>query len=128
MPPDVQDLDVGDEPYDSAEDEDFQLDDAGDESEVSSASEGEGTTAPARKKRKADTGDQDAAELDSGDEATIQKAKKKRRKAKKSKAKGADVDDDEVDFDEEGGPGGFVRTRAMRSRMYVYEFLLWARS
>lgn len=110
---DVQDLDIGDEPYESAEDEDFQLDDVHDESDAS-ASEDE-DTGPARKKRRTKAAEEDAGELDSGDEVTIQKAKDRKRKGRKSKSKG--TEDDDMDFDdEEGGPGGFVRTRAMKMR------------
>lgn len=119
-----------DEAYDSAEDEDFQLDDAGGDrdSDVSS-SEDEGeeadTTRPA-KKRKLDKSPakrkkgQDAgedAELDSGDEVTIRKAREKKQARKAGKGKD---DDDDIDFDEEddeGGQGGFVKTRAMRMQM-----------
>lgn len=111
---DVHDLDVGDEPYESAEDEDFQLDDVHDESDAS-VSEGE-DAGPVKKKRRTKAAEEDAEELDSGDEVTIQKAKEKKRKGKKSKSKGTE-DDDDMDFDdEEGGPGGFVRTRAMKMR------------
>ena len=61
------------------------------------------------------SGSQDEMELDSGDEATIMKAK-----SKKKKKKNACEDDDEDDVDIElsdGGEGGFVRTRAMRMKM-----------
>lgn len=111
--------DLDDEPYESAEDEDFELDLAQDESELSS--DDEETAEPAKKKRKTDKkADIIADELDSGDEATIQKARERRNKLKKKKGKGKDVDDEEdVDFDEgdEGGTGGFVRTRAMKKHM-----------
>lgn len=112
-------LDLDDEPYESAEDEDFQLDPAQDESELSS-SEDEAAE-PAKKKRKTDKKDEIVAdELDSGDEATIQKARDKRNKLKRKKGKGKNVvDDEDMDFDEdeEGGAGGFVRTRAMKKHM-----------
>lgn len=125
------DLELGDEPYDSAEDEDFQLDAVQDEgSDVSSESETEGDARgqPAKKKRKTgkngakEAGDEE--ELDSGDEVTIQKAqerKKKKQKGKQGKDKGGDEEGEDVDFDEdeEGGTGGFVRTRAMKMRTYV---------
>lgn len=103
---------IDDEPYDSAEDEDFQLDGAQDESELSSADEAE----PAKKKRKTDKkGDApEDIELDSGDEITIKKAQDKRKKRKGKKGKGGD---DDVDDDDEGGTGGFVRTRAMKTRV-----------
>jgi hypothetical protein len=113
---DVQDLELGDEAYESAEDEDFQLDNV--HSDLSSASEGEEAAGPVKKKRKAETKEEDGEEFDSGDEATIQKAKDKKRRGKKAKAKGA-AEDDDVGFDEEGGEGGFVRTRAMKMRMQV---------
>lgn len=135
------DLEAGDEPYDSAEDEDFELDATGqdEESEPSSDSDAEddvGRGQPAKKKQKTGTrGKKDAGvkedELDSGDEATIQKAKERKKKRTqkqkgqqtKGKAGSGDDEDDEeaVDFDEddEGGTGGFVRTRAMKMRTYV---------
>ncbi|KAJ5901523.1 hypothetical protein N7495_002051 [Penicillium taxi] len=104
--------DLDDEPYDSADDEDFQLDDVQDDSELSADE-----TEPAKKKRKTDTKEEVAAEgLDSGDEVTIRKArdKKNKRKGKKAKGKNA-LGDDDLDFDDdEEGTGGFVRTRAMR--------------
>ncbi|KAI9932254.1 hypothetical protein ASPWEDRAFT_171620 [Aspergillus wentii DTO 134E9] len=120
----VPDLELGDEPYDSAEDEDFQLDGAEDDSDQSGPSDAEDAAEPVKKKRKTgkDKG-QDEQELDSGDEATIKKAKaKKDKKGKKSKNRAGDDsedDEDDVDFDddEEGGPGGFVRTRAMKMHM-----------
>lgn len=114
--PTVADLD--DEPYDSAEDEDFQLDAAQDESELSS--DEDEAAAPAKKKRKTDKAEIPVEDLDSGDEAMIRKAREKRNKKRKGKkGKGKQVDEDEdIDLDdEEGGAGGFVRTRAMKSRM-----------
>ncbi|KAJ5682952.1 Craniofacial development protein 1/Bucentaur [Penicillium macrosclerotiorum] len=113
--------DLDDEAYDSAEDEDFQLDAAQDDSELSS--DDDETTEPAKKKRKTDKKAKIATdELDSGDEATIKKAhdkRNKKHKGKKGKGKGKDVtgegDDSDIDFDEdEGDAGGFVRTRAMK--------------
>ncbi|CEO59497.1 hypothetical protein PMG11_04172 [Penicillium brasilianum] len=116
-------VDLDDEPYESAEDEDFQLDPAQDESELSS-SEDEAAE-PAKKKRKADKKDEVVAdELDSGDEATIQKARDRRNQLKRKKAKGKNVvDDEDLDFDEaeEGGTGGFVRTRAMKKHIQEEE-------
>lgn len=112
-------VDIDDEPYESAEDEDFQLDPAQDESELSSSDEE--TAEPAKKKRKTDKKTEIIAdELDSGDEATIQKARERRNKLKKKKGKGKDVaNEEDIDFDEddEGGTGGFVRTRAMKKHM-----------
>lgn len=110
--------DIDDEPYDSAEDEDFQLDAAQDESELSSDDEAAG---PAKKKRKTNKAEIPVEDLDSGDEAMIRKARERRskkRKGNKGKGKQAEEDEDiDLDDDEEGGTGGFVRTRAMKSRM-----------
>ncbi|KAJ5994793.1 hypothetical protein N7481_001770 [Penicillium waksmanii] len=103
--------DIDEEPYESAEDEDFQLDAAQDESELSSDDEAQAE--PAKKKRKTDK-KRDAPEdieLDSGDEITIKKAQAKRRKRKGKKGGDDDFDLD----DDEGGTGGFVRTRAMKA-------------
>lgn len=115
--PTVADLD--DEPYDSAEDEDFQLDAAQDESELSS--DEDEAAGPAKKKRKTDKAEIPVEELDSGDEAMIRRAREKRNKKRRGKkGKGKQVEEDEdidLDDDEEGGIGGFVRTRAMKSRM-----------
>lgn len=115
--PTVADLD--DEPYDSAEDEDFQLDAAQGESELSS--DEEEAAGPAKKKRKTEKTEISVEDLDSGDEATIRKARErqnKKRKGKKGKGKQAEEDEDiDLDDDDEGGIGGFVRTRAMKSRM-----------
>lgn len=120
-----------DNDYDSEEDEDFQLDedDAGEDDDALSSSEGEDDEAAAQeqrpsKKRKLGGSsskkddDGEIMELDSGDEATIQKA---RQRKKMKGAKGGDDDEDDIDFDDddEGGEGGFVKTRAMRMRMCV---------
>lgn len=135
MPPLIPDQElIDDEDYDSAEDEDFNLDNIRDDSDLSSASEAEDkVTGPAKKKRKtalkSDSQKPQADEeaLDSGDEATVRKAEEKRQKKRKGKAKGnaggkvdeEDDDEDDVDFgdEDEGGPGGFVKTRAMRMKM-----------
>ncbi|KAF9887558.1 Craniofacial development protein 1 [Aspergillus nanangensis] len=121
--PMTSNLDLEGEQYDSAEDEDFQLDDAPDDGDITS--EDENDEEPAKKRRKQTKTETagDIAGLDSGDEVTIQNAKSKKRKqtGKKPKGKGTARDedeDDDIDFDEdEGGPGGFVRTRAMRMRL-----------
>lgn len=116
--PVVAAAELDDEQYDSAEDEDFQLDAAPDDSDLSSDND---DAEPATKKRKTDK--KAAApieELDSGDEITIQKAKDKRDKRRRKKAKGKssrDDDDLDLDDDDEGGTGGFVRTRAMKEKM-----------
>ncbi|KAJ5226457.1 hypothetical protein N7468_007682 [Penicillium chermesinum] len=105
-----------DEPYDSAEDEDFQLEAVQDDSDLSSDSDAE----PAKKKRKTDKkSDAPAEDLDSGDEVTIKKAQEKREKRRKRNARGKNARDDDLDLsdDDEGGTGGFVRTRAMREKI-----------
>ncbi|PWY89970.1 BCNT-domain-containing protein [Aspergillus heteromorphus CBS 117.55] len=112
MPPDSSaDLDLASDQYNSAEDSDFQIDEAAQddaESAVSSDSDDdeEGAEGPATKRRKTGTKNKDEngeEGLDSGDEAMIQKANAKKKKK--------DEDDEE-----ESGPGGFVRTRAMKMR------------
>lgn len=125
--PTVAALDVDNENYDSEEDSDFQLDEAdvaGDDSGLSSEDEDEDEADNTRptKKRKLDAAHKgpkkrkavdDEMELDSGDEATILKAKSKKKKK-------AAEDGDEEDFDielSEGEGGGFVKTRAMRMKM-----------
>ncbi|BDD57516.1 swr complex subunit [Monascus purpureus] len=137
MPPLVEDNGPLDEPYDSAEDEDFQLDEAeaddAQDSDLSSSDaeeEQQVTEEPAKKKRRTGPKTSEENALDSGDEATIRKAEvgKKKRKGKGTKSAGGVVDnddeeeEDDMDFDEdkdeaEGGAGGFVKTRAMRMRM-----------
>lgn len=106
--------DIDDEPYDSAEDEDFQVDAGQDESDLSSDDEAEAE--PAKKKRKTDkkADTTEDIELDSGDEITIKKAQDKRKKRKGKKGKSGD---DDFDDEDEGGTGGFVRTRAMKSKV-----------
>ncbi|KAL4774679.1 bucentaur or craniofacial development-domain-containing protein [Aspergillus nidulans var. acristatus] len=116
-------MDLDDEQYNSAEDEDFTLDQAAEDDDAElSSSDDETTTEPVAKKRKTkdESGDvtQDEAELDSGDEAMIRKAKEKRLKQKHGKKGSDDEEDVDVDFDDnEGGTGGFVRTRAMKMQM-----------
>ncbi|CAI7565025.1 unnamed protein product [Penicillium bialowiezense] len=116
----VQDPD--DEDYNSAEDEDFEVGAAQDDSELSS--DNDEAAEPAKKKRKTQTKSSapEEPELDSGDEVTIRKAKEKKdkkRKGKKTKGKRArdSDDDDDIDMDDEGGTGGFVRTRAMKKHI-----------
>ncbi|KAJ5088505.1 hypothetical protein N7456_012121 [Penicillium angulare] len=111
-------VDLDDEPYDSAEDEDFQLEGAQDDSDLSSGDEEDAE--PAKKKRKSNKKAEIPQEedLDSGDEATIRKAREKREKKRKGKkSKGKHADDDMDWDDEEGGTGGFVRTRAMKQHI-----------
>lgn len=100
---------VEDDVDDTASDEDFNPD-ATPQDKDSSSSEDEAvpTASRARKlkgKRQRDNDTIDA-ELDSGDEATIQERRhNKRRKG------GSDID---FSSDDEAGEGGFVRTRAQR--------------
>ncbi|EEP78071.1 predicted protein [Uncinocarpus reesii 1704] len=120
-----------DEQYNSEEDSDFDVNapaeiNDGDES----ASEAE-VDNPPRKRRKltpSPDGEHDGDEyvldgaLDSGDEATIRKAKEKkeRRQRKGKKAADNEIEDDfeaGSEDDEGGGGGGFVRTRAMKMKM-----------
>ncbi|KAF2757183.1 BCNT-domain-containing protein [Pseudovirgaria hyperparasitica] len=101
----------GEDEYDSASDEDFNPDSAP-QDDVSSSSEDEAAAnqpSAKSKKRKND------AELDSGDEATIQARRKATKKRKKgSKEAGGDDDDIVVFSDDEGGEGGLIKTRAQR--------------
>ncbi|CBF88432.1 hypothetical protein AN0965.2 [Aspergillus nidulans FGSC A4] len=119
-------MDLDDEQYNSAEDEDFTLDQAAEDDDAElSSSDDEPTTEPVAKKRKTKdkSGDvtQVDAELDSGDEAMIRKAKEKKLKQKHGKKGSDDEEDMDVNFDDdEGGTGGFVRTRAMKMQMYVF--------
>ncbi|KAE8163841.1 bucentaur or craniofacial development-domain-containing protein [Aspergillus tamarii] len=119
-PTTVPDLDLEDEQYDSADDEDFQVDAAQDDDDLTGSDSDDEPIEPATKKRKAGNKapEQEDNNLDSGDEATIQKAKAKKAMKQKGKDEDGDEEDDvDVDFeDEEGGPGGFVRTRAMKMR------------
>jgi hypothetical protein len=96
------------EKYDESQDEDFNPDDAPQEEASSSSDEDEAVAKPAprRGKRKAPVDE----ELDSGDEVTIQNARKKRSKKQKKGKKGDD--DEDVLLSE--GEGGLVKTRAQR--------------
>lgn len=101
------------EEYDENADQDFNPEDAEAEAEQSSSSEDEAEEKDVAKKgkrskkRKVDVdGDILVADLDSGDEATIQERKRKKRKKEENAAAAQDEDS--------GGEGGFVRTRAQR--------------
>ncbi|KAL2871810.1 putative Swr1p complex component (Swc5) [Aspergillus lucknowensis] len=117
------DLEIDEDQYDSAEDEDFTLDQAvadEDDAELSSSDEEAAAAEPAAKRRKAnkettEPSALEAEELDSGDEAMIRMAKEKKQKRGGKKSS----DDEELDFEEdkEEAPGGFVRTRAMKMRI-----------
>ncbi|WEW54630.1 swr complex subunit [Emydomyces testavorans] len=128
------------EEYNSEEDSDFDINapvEAEDDDEEP-APETEADDHRPRKRRKLTPtpgGDEDGDDyvvdgaLDSGDEATIRKAKenKERKRRKRARAGGDDEgdegaeDDFEIDEDDEGGGGGgggFVRTRAMKMKMH----------
>lgn len=106
-----EDVPVG-ELDDAASDEDFNPDEAPQDEESSSSEDeaqlpiSESRKAKGKRKRGGDAID---AELDSGDEATIQERRKKRKS-------GSDAD---FSSDDEGGEGGFVRTRAQRLQEYA---------
>lgn len=136
--PSVEALELDNEAYDSEEDSDFQLDEgdvAGDDSGLSSSDDDEvdaDNNRPTKKRRLNDSKNQDLKkrkngkadlmELDSGDEATISKAKSSRKTQRLADAK-VERGEEEEDFDidisdgEDGGGGGFVKTRAMRMKM-----------
>ncbi|KAL4993000.1 bucentaur or craniofacial development-domain-containing protein [Aspergillus recurvatus] len=131
MPPDptvtMAEADIGldDEHYDSADDEDFTLDQAAaadDDDDAELSSDDETAAEPAAKKRKTKDKSGDATqgdvELDSGDEAMIRRAREKKQKQTRGKKGSDDEENVDMDFDEdEGGTGGFVRTRAMKMRI-----------
>jgi hypothetical protein len=96
-----------DEAYNSASDEDFNPDDT--PPDIESSSDDEGAPAPVsrvrKQTRKRNREDDVPAELDPEDLITIQERQSKKQKK----------DDSEADFsDDDGGEGGFVRTRAQR--------------
>ncbi|KAG9191957.1 hypothetical protein G6011_10691 [Alternaria panax] len=106
-----EDVDVADDRYHESSDEDFNPDAVPALEASSSEDEDHVTIEPpqSKAKRKAPAGQ----DLDSGDEATIQAARRKR--AKKRGNKGSKQDEDELIIsDHEGGEGGLVKTRAQR--------------
>ena len=105
----VDDLSDAEANYNESSDEDFNPT-AVAQADASDSSDQE--DAPARPtrgrgKRKAPVDE----ELDSGDEVTIEAARK--RKAKKQKSAKVD-DDDDVLLSDDGGDGGLIKTRAQR--------------
>ncbi|KAF1844337.1 SWR1-complex protein 5 [Cucurbitaria berberidis CBS 394.84] len=106
------DLEDGNEKYHESSDDDFNPETAPVQEVSSSEDEDDATAKPAQRKgkRKAPA-DED---LDSGDEVTIQAARKKR--AKKNKKGTKDTADEDVILsdDDEGGEGGLIKTRAQR--------------
>ncbi|KAK3057546.1 swr complex subunit [Extremus antarcticus] len=116
----IQDVDAEpEETYDENADEDFnpEADNDGPDNETSASSDDEDTTttkaaAKPTKKRNAAKADLDA-DLDSGDEATIQAHKPKKRKRKHGKHIGAQ-DAHASNDDDSAGEGGLIKTRAQR--------------
>lgn len=115
---------------DSESDEDFNPTDVP-EADVSASSSSDNdedaTTAKQGRKRKRKSAPQEQADLDaelaSGDEATIaaaarRRARKKKQEKRKGKGKAAQQDGDDEDMvdweEDEGGDGGFVKTRSQR--------------
>jgi hypothetical protein len=110
MPHTYGDEDVdNDEKYHESSDEDFSPETAPVGEASSSEDEDHVTLEPThcKGKRKAPA-DED---LDSGDEVTIQAARKKRSKKRK---KGSKADEALILSDDEGGEGGLIKTRAQR--------------
>ncbi|RMZ68659.1 SWR1-complex 5 [Pyrenophora seminiperda CCB06] len=113
MPHTYGDDDLADveEKYDESADEDFNPDVAPVDDTSSSEDEDHVTIEPTqRKSKRKATADDD---LDSGDEVTIQTARRKRLK-KKGKQGGKEVEHGFVPSDDEGGEGGLIKTRAQR--------------
>jgi len=106
------DLDNIEEKYHESSDEDFDPNSAPAEDASSSEDEDHVTIEPAQRKGKRKApGDE---ELDSGDEVTIQAARKKRSKKKGKKGSKDDDDAELIISDDEGGDGGLIKTRAQR--------------
>ncbi|KAK6007145.1 hypothetical protein QM012_006153 [Aureobasidium pullulans] len=100
--PDIDTLPTDqDDEYKSSEDEDFNPDEVDAPQDEDLSSDDDEAPQPKRASKKRKKAQQDAEELDSGDEATIKELKK----AKKSK-----TDDDE----DSAGEGGLIKTRAQR--------------
>ena len=105
------DLENPNEKYHESSDEDFNPETAPAEDVSSSEDEDDAIAKPVQQrkgKRKAPVDE----ELDSGDEVTIQAARKKR--AKKKKGSKDNADEDAILSDDEGGEGGLIKTRAQR--------------
>jgi hypothetical protein len=121
----LQDDSDDDENYHESSDEDFNP--AADAADASSSEDGEDdvpdapvlNTSTRKRKRKALS----PAELDSGDEKTIEAAQKKR--ARKNKGNAATEDGDILFSEDEAGEGGLIKTRAQRRVEYVARSLLY---
>jgi hypothetical protein len=105
-----EDVDNTNDIYHESSDEDFNPETAPVEEASSSEDEDHVTIEPTQRKGKRKAPADDA--LDSGDEVTIQTARKKRAKRKKKGSK--DDEEDLIVSDEEGGEGGLIKTRAQR--------------
>jgi hypothetical protein len=105
--------DDADERYHESSDEDFNPETARVEEASSSEDEDNSVAQPTQRKgkRKALAVEED---LDSGDEVTIQAARRKRAKTKKGNKGSREDEDDLIISDDEGGEGGLVKTRAQR--------------
>ncbi|KAF1952167.1 BCNT-domain-containing protein [Byssothecium circinans] len=101
-------LDIGDDAQDSSDD-DFNPTNAPVYDSASSSSSEDAPAQPVKGKRKRKAPVDD--DLDSGDEVTIQAARK--RKAKKQKSKHND-DEEDLLLSDDGGEGGLIKTRAQR--------------
>ncbi|KAF8857573.1 BCNT-domain-containing protein [Acephala macrosclerotiorum] len=113
MPPEIV---PSDEEYVSEEDSDFAPDAVPAHEEADSDSEPEVAASKPTQKRKRTEGEEaeDLGFENSGDEAIIGDGlKEKRRRRKKAKGKGKAIEGD--DEEDEGGEGGFVKTRSMRA-------------
>lgn len=109
----VGDLSDAEASYHESSDEDFNPIAVVADEPSSSSDEDDAPARPAkgRAKRKAVVD----GELDSGDEVTIEAARKRRAK----KRKGAKADHDELLLSDDGGDGGLIKTRAQRRVEYA---------
>jgi hypothetical protein len=107
-----EDVHENDDKYHESSDEDFNPETAPAEEASSSEDEDQDNAVTKATQRKGKRKAPIDAELDSGDEVTIQAARKKRSKKDKKGSK----DDDEalILSDDEGGEGGLIKTRAQR--------------
>lgn len=110
----IDDLDDPDANYHESSDEDFNPTQLPADESSSSDDEETAPAKPARGRGKRKAADD---ELDSGDEVTIEQARK--RKAKRRKGAKDDAEDDELLLSDEGADGGLVKTRAQRKVEYV---------
>ncbi|ORY13792.1 bucentaur or craniofacial development-domain-containing protein [Clohesyomyces aquaticus] len=112
----IEDLPDTEETYHESSDEDFNPAAAPpDESSSSSSSdEGDGSTKRDPQKRKRKRKAPSPIDLDSGDEVTLEAARKRKAKKRKGNNKTSNDEDILLFSDDEGGEGGLVKTRAQR--------------